>query len=116
MGEIKSFGKLDTRDCCGLEKLPESVLNLNQLEKVICDDIAQHLREPFLPTLKNTPCYTWRRPDDEATSVNLYGICIALSFCNFLLFFVLFCHRLKEENQFLTFKINYDLWIKSIRA
>ncbi|KAI3452061.1 hypothetical protein Pfo_008726 [Paulownia fortunei] len=43
MGQLHSLRKLDMRGCRGLSELPPSVLNLVQLEHVICDEETAYL-------------------------------------------------------------------------
>lgn len=53
IGEVKSLRKLDLRRCDELSELPESVLDLEQLEEVMCDEHSQKRWEPWLSALKN---------------------------------------------------------------
>ncbi|XP_062002264.1 probable disease resistance protein At5g66910 [Rosa rugosa] len=53
IGEMSSLRKLNMRECSRLQEVPVSVLDLEHLEEVICDDETRNLWEPFLP-LANT--------------------------------------------------------------
>ncbi|XP_062002216.1 probable disease resistance protein At5g66900 [Rosa rugosa] len=53
IGEMSSLRKLNMRECSRLQEVPVSVLDLEHLEEVICDDETRNLWEPFLP-LGNT--------------------------------------------------------------
>lgn len=53
IGEMSSLKKLNMRECSRLQEVPVSILDLQHLEEVICDDETRNLWEPFLP-LENT--------------------------------------------------------------
>ncbi|KAL6206258.1 hypothetical protein ACLB2K_023506 [Fragaria x ananassa] len=54
IGELRSLRKLDLRQCFRVRKLPPSVLDLDQLEEVICEKKRALLWEAFLHTHKPT--------------------------------------------------------------
>ncbi|XP_061995818.1 probable disease resistance protein At5g66900 [Rosa rugosa] len=51
--EMSSLTKLDIRCCGRFEELPPSILNLEQLEEVICDEETKQLCGRFYPDHKN---------------------------------------------------------------
>ncbi|XP_074344580.1 putative disease resistance protein At5g66900 [Apium graveolens] len=56
MGELRALNTIHMRGCLGLldlNKLPTSVKDLTQLEKVICDEEASHLWKSYRSHLKN---------------------------------------------------------------
>ena len=53
IGEMCSLETLNMRQCSRLQELPASVLDLEQLEDVICDEETEILWKPFLSVLQN---------------------------------------------------------------
>ncbi|CAN6698415.1 unnamed protein product [Malus baccata var. baccata] len=51
IGAMRSLEKINVSQCSGLKELPASVLDLAQLNQVICDEETETLWEPFLPYL-----------------------------------------------------------------
>ncbi|KAL6140176.1 hypothetical protein ACLB2K_058477 [Fragaria x ananassa] len=52
-GEMRSLRKFDLRSCISLKKLPRSVLDLTQLEEVICDNYTESLWNSLLPSFRD---------------------------------------------------------------
>ncbi|XP_050379481.1 probable disease resistance protein At5g66890 [Argentina anserina] len=53
LGELSKLRTINMSQCRRLQNLPLSVLNLKQLQIVICDEETEKLWQPFLPGLKN---------------------------------------------------------------
>ncbi|KAB2617913.1 disease resistance protein [Pyrus ussuriensis x Pyrus communis] len=53
IGAMCSLEKINVSQCSRLKELPASVMDLEQLNEVICDEETKTLWEPFLPFLTN---------------------------------------------------------------
>ncbi|KAM1174752.1 hypothetical protein FF1_027281 [Malus domestica] len=53
IGEMSGLRKINMRQCSKLQELPPSVMDLEQLEEVVCDEQTKCLWESFLSCLNN---------------------------------------------------------------
>ncbi|CAN6563032.1 unnamed protein product [Malus baccata var. baccata] len=53
IGEMSSLRRINMRQCLRLQELPPSVVDLEQLEEVVCDEETKYLWESFLSCLNN---------------------------------------------------------------